>query len=71
MATLLLSQKLISGVHVQTKTLTLVPSFPLMRYAWVHQSYEKLGILSSIKDHEIKSRKQGRSPTPADILVDI
>ena len=30
----------------------------------------KLGILSSIRDHG-KVGKQGRSPTPADVLVDI
>ena len=32
---------------------------------------EKLGILSSIRDHREKVGKQGRSPTPADILVNI
>ena len=31
---------------------------------------EKLGVLSSIRDHRKKVQKQGRSPTPADILLD-
>ena len=32
---------------------------------------EKLRILSSIRDHRKKVGKQGRLPTPADILVNI
>ena len=32
---------------------------------------EKLEILSSIRDHRKKVGKQGRSPTPPDILVNI
>ena len=31
---------------------------------------EKLKILSTIRDHRKKVGKQGRSPTPADVLVD-
>ena len=32
---------------------------------------EKLGILSSIRNHRKKSRETRESPTPADILVNI
>ena len=32
---------------------------------------EKLGILSSIRDQKKKVGKQGKLPTPADILVNI
>ena len=38
---------------------------------YMHKLKEKLGILSSIRDHRKKKGKQGRSPTPADILVNI
>ena len=37
----------------------------------VYKYKETLRSLSLIRDHEKKVAKQGRSPTPADILVDI
>ena len=36
-----------------------------------HKFKEKLEILSSIRDHRKKGGKQGKSPTPADILANI
>ena len=38
---------------------------------YIHKHKEKLGILSLIGDLEIKVKKQGKLPIPADILVDI
>ena len=35
------------------------------------QVERKIRILSSIRDHRKKVGKQGRSPTPADILVNL
>ena len=39
----------------------------------IHRYVQAVGILSSIRDQEQRIRvlKQGRSPIPADILVDI
>ena len=37
----------------------------------VHTSLRKIRILSSIRDHRKKVGKQGRLPTPADILLNI
>ena len=37
----------------------------------LNTSFKKIKILSSIKDHRKKIGKQGKSPTPAAILVNI
>ena len=72
---------MIARAHFQMKTLTLVPSFVLMRYAWVHRAVfmilqqtskykEKLGTWE-VRFEKKKVGKQERLLTPADIPVDV